>query len=423
MRILGLEELPWDLMRENKRRVFLRVDFNVPIESGKVVDDFRIRQSIPTIKALMERNCIVVIGAHLGRPKKLPPEKRSQLSLLPVAEKLAELMDHEVLFSEEIYGSGVRKLVMDARPGKTLIMLENLRFHEAEEENDPDFAEKLFQDRDIYINDAFGVSHRAHASVEAIAQRARVKAAGLLLQKEYKTLDSVLNSAIKPQMAILGGAKIEDKIRVIERLMESCQHIFIGGRMGLSFLAAKAYSLGQTQIEKEAVQMAKRLIADAKAKGVEIHYPLDAKVAGRIDAAEAKEVLVENIPSDQAVFDIGSETLKNWSQVLSKAKSVIWNGPMGVFENPVFSGGTLSIVDLLVSMPEVRSVVGGGETVAAVTQRGALDKLYHVSTGGGAMLEYMEGRDLPGLEVLKLRDREIAELRDLIENERRSAVI
>jgi phosphoglycerate kinase len=415
MKILSLDDLPWEDLPQKKRRVFLRADFNVPIQSGEVLDDFRIKQVIPTIENLLQRGAVVVIGTHLGRPQKLGLDKRSKLSLLPVAERLTQLMNRDLIFSEESLGSGVRKLIQDSKPGETVILLENLRFYEGEEANDSSFAEKLFENCDVYVNDAFGASHRAHASIDAITRYARLRAAGLLLSKEYQVLEQVLSSPKKPQMAVLGGAKIEDKIQVIERLIDSCSEIFIGGRMGLSFLAAKGVSLGATKLESSAIQMAKRILADAKKKSVQIHYPQDARVAQAIDSKDCRIKLIDQIDASEGVFDLGPQTMEIWKSHLKNAKSIVWNGPLGVFENPVFAHSTLELVDFLVEKnTDIQSVVGGGETVAAVTQREALEKLYHVSTGGGAMLELIEGRNLPGIEALKLRDREVAELKQFV---------
>lgn len=404
MRILRVDELPWARIPETQRRVFVRVDFNVPLKGDKVLDDYRIRQAIPTLRYLMEQKCIVVCASHLGRPKGPDPK----LSLLPIAEKLAELMDHDVVFSEETFGDGTRKLVQEARGGKSLLVLENLRFHPEEEKNDSEFAEKIFQYTDIYVNDAFGASHRAHASIEAITHFAKHKAMGLLLAREWEVLNEVLHHPKTPQMAVLGGAKISDKIQVITQLMSKCSDLFVGGRMGNTFLAAQGVKLGSTNVEEESIPLAKRIMADAKAKRIAMHFPVDAWAAETKEASEAKIVSVSSVPSSLALFDIGPKTLEAWSAELENAKSVVWNGPMGVFENPVFANGTLGLADFLVKVKDrIQTVAGGGETVAAITQRGALQELYHVSTGGGAMLEFLEGQALPGFESLKLRDREI----------------
>ncbi|PIR21835.1 MAG: phosphoglycerate kinase [Deltaproteobacteria bacterium CG11_big_fil_rev_8_21_14_0_20_45_16] len=415
MRPLSMEELPWDKFPENRRRVFLRVDFNVPMKAGKILDDFRIRQSIPTIKNLIEKKCIIVIGAHMGRPQKKKDSERSSLSLLAVAQYLAEVLDREVLFSEDLVGSAVRKLIFDGRPG-TVILLENLRFDSREESDDLGFAERLMEERDIYIDDAFGACHRAHSSIHAVAKLARYKAMGYLLKKEWDCLNKVLHHPENPQMAILGGAKLEDKIAVIEALMRTCKTICVGGRMGLAFLAARGQKLGASTLSKESIQLAKRLIGDAKKHGIEILVPIDGRVGQSLEGTEARVVKLDGsyeIAENEGVFDIGPETLAVWSKALDAAKTIVWNGPMGVFENPCFAEGTLRIVDFLVEHKDkIHSIVGGGETVAAVAQRGALDKLYHISTGGGAMLEFLEGRELPGIEVLKLREREIQEIQD-----------
>jgi len=415
MRPLSMDELPWDKFPENRRRVFLRVDFNVPMKAGKILDDFRIRQAIPTIKSLIEKKCIIVIGAHLGRPQKKKESERSSLSLLAVAEYLAGLLDREVLFSEDLVGSAVRKLIFDGRP-ETVILLENLRFDSREEGDDLGFAERLMEERDIYIDDAFGACHRAHASIHAVAKLARYKAMGYLLKKEWDCLNKVLHEPETPQMAILGGSKLEDKIAVIESLMRTCKTICVGGRMGLAFLAARGQKLGASELPKESVQLAKRLTGDAKKHGIEILVPIDGRTGRSSEATESQVIKLDGsaeINDEEGIFDIGPDTVAQWSKVLSKAKSIVWNGPMGVFENPCFAEGTLGIVDFLVEHKDkIHSIVGGGETVAAVAQHGALERLFHISTGGGAMLEFLEGRELPGIEVLKLREREIQEIQD-----------
>lgn len=414
MRILGLEEIPWNKIPEEKRKVFLRVDYNVPLKDGKVLDDFRIKQSLASIRKLLELNCLIVIGAHLGRPQKLSEEDRKKkLSLLPIAEHLAGLLEMNVTFSEDVTGPGVKKLIFDGRPGQ-IIVVENLRFDSREESDDRFFGEELLEDRTIFINDAFGACHRAHASIHAVAEKAKFKAMGRLLQKEYQCLSKVLHEPEKPQMAILGGAKIEDKIKVIEALMTSCQVICVGGRMGLAFLAAQGVDLGASKLPKESIQLAKRLLADAKKQNVEMLFPEDGEAATHIESKDSRSIelsLDSKLAADMQIFDIGPKTLEAWKKKLSAAKSIVWNGPMGVFENPSFAKGTLGIVDFLVSVADkVKTVAGGGETVAAITQKQALDKIFHVSTGGGAMLEFLEGKELPGLEALKMREREIAEL-------------
>jgi len=411
VKILRLDEILWDNIEERFRRTFVRVDFNVPMKDQKVVDDFRIRQALPTIRYLLEHKCIVILASHLGRPKGNPQDDREKYSLLPVAEKLAELLDHDVLFSEENHGEGVWKLISDGRPGRTVIMLENLRFDPREEKNDPDFGEALFKNCDLYVNDAFGASHRAHASIEAITHFSKIKTAGFLLSKEWEVLNQVLHHPLEPQMAVLGGAKITDKMQVIKSLMMKCKALFIGGRMGLTFLAAQGVGLGATSIEEDAIPLAKRLMGDARDHGVKLFFPVDGLGANKIDSSTAQTYRFgspNDIPKSVGIFDIGPETLKTWTSELLKSKSIVWNGPMGVFENPAFAAGTLGLVDFLVAEKDrIKAVAGGGETVAAIMQRGAFDALHHVSTGGGAMLEFLEGKALPGFESLKLKDREV----------------
>ncbi len=411
MKILRVDEINWGAIKTEKKVAFVRVDFNVPLKGGKVVDDFRIRQAIPTLEYLLKQNCLLVLAAHLGRPKGNDEESRKKYSLLPVAEKLSELMNREVLLSEDLTGDGVRKLISDGRGGKTVILLENIRFSTNEEANDPLFAEELFKYCHVYVNDAFGASHRAHASIEAITHFAKVKAAGFLLSKEWDALNQVLHSPVQPQYAILGGAKIADKIQVIKNLILRSKKLFIGGRMGLTFLAAQGYQLGSTSIEEESLPVARRLMTEAKAQGVEMFFPIDGRAGKTIEDKEAQIISIERdkkTPDGLAFFDIGPKTLELWKKELSSAKSIVWNGPLGVFENPAFAEGTLQMVDYLMSVKDkIQTIAGGGETVAAITQKGGLTELYHVSTGGGAMLEFIEGKALPGFESLKLKDREV----------------
>lgn len=412
MKILRVDEIQWSKIDERHRRVFVRVDFNVPMKGEQITDDFRIRQALPTIRYLLEQKAIVILASHLGRPKGKPEEDKKKYSLLPVAEKLAELLDHDVLFAEETIGEGVAKLIADGRGGRTVILLENLRFDPREEKNDPDFAASLFENCDVYVNDAFGASHRAHASIEAISHLAKVKAAGFLLAKEWECLNAVLQHPEQPQMSVLGGAKIADKMLVIKNLMLKSKAIFIGGRMGLTFLAAQGFDLGGTSIEEESLPLAKRILGDARDQNVKLYFPIDGIAAAKIDDQKGETISLTSgkpVPKSQCIFDIGPGTLKAWSQELSKAKSVVWNGPMGVFENAAFAQGTLGLVDFLVSKSDsIKTTAGGGETVSAITQRGAFEALNHVSTGGGAMLEFLEGKALPGFESLKVRDREIS---------------
>jgi 3-phosphoglycerate kinase len=414
MKILRVDEITWANVNENQRVAFVRVDFNVPIKGGVVIDDFRIRQAVPTLNYLLEQKCLLVLASHLGRPKPGDEESKKKYTMLPVAERLAEIMSREVLLSEDIAGDGVRKLITDGRGGKTIILLENIRFDEREEKNDPTFAEALFKHCHLYVNDAFGASHRAHASIEAITHFAKLKAAGFLLAKEWEVLNQVLHHPIEPQMAILGGAKIADKIQVIKNLMLRSKKLFIGGRMAQTFLAAQGYQLGSSSIEEESLPLARRILTEARTQGVDMFFPIDGRAGKDIETTEAQIVEINKdkpLAKNIALFDIGPKTIELWKPELRKAKSIVWNGPMGVFENPVFADGTLGIVDFLLEVKDkIPAIAGGGETVSAITQRGALTELHHVSTGGGAMLEFLEGKVLPGFESLKLREREVQAL-------------
>lgn len=414
MRILKVDEINWALIPEKQRRVFVRVDFNVPVKSGQILDDYRIKQALPTLNYLLGQKCLLILAAHFGRPKGGDEESRKKYSLLPVAERLAELLGREVLLSDEHYGDGLDKLVRDGKPGETVILLENIRFDSREEENSAEFGELLFKHCSVYVNDAFGASHRAHASIEAISHFAKIKAAGFLLSKEWDVLNQVLHNPKAPQYAVLGGSKIADKIQVIKNLMLKSKKLFVGGRMAQTFLAAQGYQLGSSSIEEESLPLARRLLTEAKSLGVEIFFPVDGRAGLSIEATDSNIVTIDKdkpLSKEFGLFDIGPKTLEVWSRELKTAKSVVWNGPMGVFENPVFASGTLGLVDFFVSQKaSIETIAGGGETVSAITQRNALDILYHVSTGGGAMLEFLEGKALPGFESLKLRERELQAL-------------
>ncbi len=416
MRILRVDDIKWDSIAERERRVFLRVDFNVPFKkeadgTRSISDDYRIRQALPTIRYLLSQNAVVIVASHLGRPKADDPNSRTKFSLLPVAERLAVLLEQEVLLADDHFGDGVERLLKDSRPGKGVVMLENLRFDPQEEENSSEFAQKILNGASVYINDAFGASHRAHASIEAISHFAKHKAAGFLLSKEWDVLNQVLHEPIHPQFAVIGGSKIADKIQVIKNLMLKSKKLFVGGRMAQTFLAAQGYNLGASSIETESLSLARRLLGEARSLKVEMILPVDGRAASSIDAQEAQVVTLDSqkaLSKDLALFDVGPETLERWKLEMLNAKSIVWNGPLGVFENPTFSHGTLSLVDFLVSVKDqIPAICGGGETVSAITQQGALEKLFHVSTGGGAMLEFLEGKALPGFEALKLRERDL----------------
>jgi phosphoglycerate kinase len=376
--------------------VLMRVDFNVPIEDGKVLDDWRLRATVPTIRYLTERGAKLILMSHLGRPKGKRDEK---YSLRPVAQRLSELLGQPVKFADDCIGEVAEKAAAELQPGEVLL-LENLRFHEGEEKNDETFAQQLAKLGEIYVNDAFGAAHRAHASVHAITKFLPAYA-GLLMEKEVTHLGKLLEAPEKPFVAVLGGAKVSDKIGVIRNLLTKVDALLIGGAMAFTFLKAQGYETGKSLVEEDKLDLAKSLLDEAKEKGVELVLPVDFVVA-ESDAEDAKtEVVPANaIPADKAGYDIGPETARIYAERIKSAKTVFWNGPMGRFERTPFKAGTKAIAEALAECPGT-TVVGGGETAAAAFEFGIADKVTHVSTGGGAALELLEGRELPGVDVLK----------------------
>jgi phosphoglycerate kinase len=380
------------------KRVFVRVDFNVPLEDGKVTDDSRIRASVPTIKALLAQGARVILGSHLGRPN---GKVQDGLRLRPVGERLTQLLRKNVPVTGDALGIGTEDAIRRLRPGE-LLLLENLRFHAAEEKNDPAFAEALANYADIYVNDAFGTAHRAHASTVGIA-KLRPAYAGLLLERELEMLSKLLEAPESPFAAVLGGAKVSDKIKVIDRLLERVDILVLGGGMANTFLLAQGRSVGKSLAEHDRVDDARRILAAAEAKGVRVILPVDVIVAKEVTrGTEYKTLPAEKIPASWHIVDLGKQTIDLMEQSLADAKTVFWNGPVGVFEIPSFAHGTKAIARFLAGLAEngATVVVGGGDSVAAVTQQGLADKMTHISTGGGASLEFLEGRELPGVSVL-----------------------
>jgi len=389
-----------DTLELGGKRVFIRVDFNVPLDGqGKVADDQRIRASLPTVKYAVERKAKVILASHLGRPKG-KPEDKNKYTLLPVAERLQQLLDQDVIFADDCIGDGVKKLVRELKDGQVLL-LENLRFHPEEEGNGEAFAKDLASLADVWVNDAFGTAHRAHASTAGMAKFVKEKAAGFLIQKEVEYLGKALARPAKPFVAILGGAKVSDKIKVLDNLLSKADAICIGGAMAFTFLKAEGVNVGKSKVEEDKVDLARSILEKAKAKGVDFLLPID-----HVCASEAKETAKREVVNDRAIpddllgLDIGPKTLDRYRQRILSSKTVFWNGPMGLFEQKPWAEGTFGVARAMADSSAV-TVVGGGDSAAAVEEAGLVTKMKHVSTGGGASLEFVEGRELPGIKVLE----------------------
>ena len=382
------------------KKVLVRVDFNVPMdEQQNIVDDRRIRASLPTIKKILTMGGTPILVSHLGRPKGKPDP---EYGLRPVADRLTAYIDAPIKFARDCTGEQARMIADSLRPGEVLL-LENLRFHAEEEANDPEFARTLASYADVYVNDAFGTAHRAHASTEAVTRFLPRAAAGLLMEKELRYLGEALDSPARPFVAVLGGAKIAGKIDVIERLFGKVDALLVGGGMAYTFFAAMGLGVGKSLVDKARIDVAAKLVKDAKARGFALLLPQDTIVTSALEpGAPSREVLVTDIPDDWMGVDIGSKTIADYTARIAQARTVLWNGPMGVFEMPAYRRGTEAVARVLVRATEkgAVTVVGGGDSAAAMEQLGLADKVSHVSTGGGASLEFLEGRILPGVAAL-----------------------
>jgi phosphoglycerate kinase len=377
------------------RRVFLRADLNAPLDHGAVSDDTRLTAVLPTLRLALERGAAVVLASHLGRPKGGPDPT---YSLRPVAERLTALLEQPVTLAPDSVGEAVERMAHELKPGQVLL-LENLRFHREEEANDDDFARRLAALADVYVDDAFAAAHRAHASIAAITRHLQPAAAGLLMRRELDALGRILESPARPLAAVLGGAKVSDKLALVESLLGRVDALVIGGGMAFTFLRALGHGVGKSLVEADRLETARSALETARRRGVQIVLPVDAVVAGGLDSPSGRAVSVRDIPAEQMGLDIGPLTVEHFAAVLKNAKTIVWNGPMGVFEKPAFATGTVAVARA-VAASGAFSVIGGGDTVAAVNQAGVADRIGYISTAGGAFLEFLEGRALPGVEAL-----------------------
>jgi phosphoglycerate kinase len=378
------------------KRVFCRVDFNVPMSEGKVTDETRIRAALPTIQYLSEQGAKVILASHLGRPKGQVVE---ELRLNPVAKRLSDLLGKDVAKTDEAYGETVQAEIEKMSEGDVLL-LENVRFYPGETKNDPELAKEFAALADVYVNDAFGAAHRAHASTAGVAEHLPA-AAGFLLEKELEVLGKALTTPERPFTAIIGGAKVKDKIGVIDNLLDNVDNLIIGGGLAYTFVKAQGHEVGKSLLEEDKIDLAKEFMKKAEDKGVKFYMPVDVVVADDFsNDANTKVVPIEEIPSDWEALDIGPKTQEQYASVIKDSRLVIWNGPMGVFEIEKFANGTKAVAQALADAADTYSVIGGGDSAAAVEKFDLADKMSHISTGGGASLEFMEGKELPGVSAL-----------------------
>ena len=381
------------------KRVLVRCDFNVPLQNGVITDENRLVGALPTIKYLIEKGAKVILCSHLGKPK---GEPKPELSLAPVAKRLSEMLGQEVVFAadDNVVGENAKSAVADMKDGD-VVLLQNTRYRKEETKNEENFSKELASLADVFVNDAFGTAHRAHCSTVGAGQFLQERACGYLIQKELKFLGEAVSNPVRPFTAILGGSKVSDKIAVINQLLEKVDNLIIGGGMAYTFLKAQGYEIGNSLLEADKVDYAKEMLVKAEEKGVKLYLPVDSKAANKF-AADAEVLVTEdqNIPEGYLGLDIGPKSVEKFVDVVKNSKTIVWNGPMGVFEFEAFAGGTLAIAKAMADLEDATTVIGGGDSAAAVNQLGFGDKMTHVSTGGGASLEFLEGKELPGIAAL-----------------------
>ena len=381
------------------KRVLVRCDFNVPLQNGVITDENRLVGALPTIKYLIEKGAKVILCSHLGKPK---GEPKPELSLAPVAKRLSEMLGQEVVFAadDKVVGENAKSAVADMKDGD-VVLLQNTRYRKEETKNEENYSKELASLADVFVNDAFGTAHRAHCSTVGAGQFLQERACGYLIQKELKFLGEAVSNPVRPFTAILGGSKVSDKIAVINQLLEKVDNLIIGGGMAYTFLKAQGYEIGNSLLEADKVDYAKEMLAKAEEKGVKLYLPVDSKAANKF-AADAEVLVTEdqNIPEGYLGLDIGPKSVEKFVDVVKNSKTIVWNGPMGVFEFEAFAGGTLAIAKAMADLEDATTVIGGGDSAAAVNQLGFGDKMTHVSTGGGASLEFLEGKELPGIVAL-----------------------